>query len=50
MNTIAKYPRTIDNFQHPLIKRILRLRLRDERQRTGLHYAEGIRFVTTPHA
>jgi TrmH family RNA methyltransferase len=33
------------DFQHPIIQRIWDLRGRDSRERSGLYYAEGLRFV-----
>jgi TrmH family RNA methyltransferase len=38
-------PISIDSRNHLAIKRIRRLQLRDERERTGLYYVEGVRFV-----
>lgn len=46
MNTTHRKEATIiDNINSHAIRRIRRLRLREERERTGLYYIEGLRFV-----
>src|SRR6266571_1623760 len=46
MITPSKPASVIDSRAHPSVKRIRLLRLRDERERTGLFYIEGLRFVS----
>src|SRR5260370_9293801 len=46
MITPSKPASVIDSRTHPSVKRIRLLRLRDERDRTGLFYIEGLRFVS----
>lgn len=46
MITPSKPASVIDGRAHPSVKRIRLLRLRDERERTGLFYIEGLRFVS----
>jgi tRNA G18 (ribose-2'-O)-methylase SpoU len=45
MTTQTKRSTPLIEPSHPLIKRIQRLHLREERERTGLFYIEGMRFV-----
>jgi RNA methyltransferase, TrmH family len=45
MKPTPDYPRTIQSRNHPKIKRIRSLHLRGERERTGLYYIEGMRFI-----
>jgi RNA methyltransferase, TrmH family len=45
MTDHRKVERTITNRNHPEVKRIMALHTRAERERTGLFYAEGLRFV-----
>ena len=48
MITPSKPASVIDSRTHPSVKRIRLLRLRDERERTGLFYIEGLRFLILP--
>jgi RNA methyltransferase, TrmH family len=44
-NVLLKRTSIIDSRNHPSIKRIRRLHMRSERERTDLYYIEGMRFV-----
>jgi RNA methyltransferase, TrmH family len=39
------HSRSVSNYQHPQLKHIFALSTREERQRSGLYYVEGLRFV-----
>jgi TrmH family RNA methyltransferase len=43
--TSTTYSRSVSKHQHPHLKLVYALRTREERQRTGLYYVEGLRFV-----
>ena len=42
----SQHPPILTDFRHPVIQRIHDLRRRDSRERTGLYYVEGVRFVS----
>lgn len=45
MTKTGRQPRLVNSVQHFSIRRLLRLQRREERERTGLFLAEGLRFV-----
>ncbi len=44
-STSTTHSRSFGNHQHAQLKRIYALRTREERQRSGLYYVEGLRFI-----
>ena len=47
MKAITNRPRIVDSRNDLAIKRIRRLHVRAERERSGLFYVEGLRFIAT---